>query len=140
RMRDLTPQDRERVLRSSRNFQNFTPEQQNRIRQQFNQWDRMNPQQRMDLREKENTWRRMTPDQREHIKSNVLPRWRDMPRDRQQTIQQKLGILQHMPESARNRRLNDPNFTRGMSEEDKTMLHDLSHLHVGGAPDPPGNE
>jgi hypothetical protein len=27
-----------------------------------------------------------------------------------------------------------------MSDEDKQTLHDLSHLHVGGAPDPPGNE
>src|SRR2546430_2754086 len=41
------------------------------------------------------------------------------------------------PESARNQHLNDPNFTRGMSEEDKSMLRDLSHLHVGGAPEPP---
>jgi hypothetical protein len=63
-----------------------------------------------------------------------------MPWERQQAIQQKLAILQNMPESARNRRLADPNFTRGMSDEDKAMLHDLSHLHVGGAPDPPGNE
>jgi hypothetical protein len=42
-----------------------------------------------------------------------------------------------MPESARNERLADPNFTRGMSDEDRAMLRDLSHLHVGGAPDAP---
>ena len=30
--------------------------------------------------------------------------------------------------------------TAGMSDEDRAMLHDLSHLHVGGAPDPPSNE
>src|SRR6266481_5305871 len=36
-----------------------------------------------------------------------------------------------------NRQLNDPNFTKGMSEEDKATLHDLSHLHVGGTPEPP---
>jgi hypothetical protein len=140
RMRDLTPQQRDRVLQSSRNFQNFSPEQQNRIRQQFNQWDKMNPQQRANLREKENTWRNLTPEQRDHIKNDVLPKWREMPWERQQAIQQKLGVLQNMPESARIRRLSDPNFTRGMSDEDKATLHDLSHLHVGGAPDPPGNE
>jgi hypothetical protein len=43
-----------------------------------------------------------------------------------------------MPESARNQHLNDPNFTRGMGEEDKSMLRDLSHTHVGGPPEPPG--
>jgi hypothetical protein len=42
-------------------------------------------------------------------------------------------VLQNMPEAARNRHLNDPNFTRGMSQEDKQLLRDLSHQHVGGA-------
>ena len=140
RMRDLTPQQRDRVLQNSRAFQNLAPEQQNRIRNQFSQWDRMTPRQQADLREKENTWRNLTPEQRDHIKNDVLPQWRQMPWQRQQVIQQKLGVLQNMPESARNQRLADPNFTRGMSDSDKSMLHDLSHLHVGGAPDPPGNE
>lgn len=140
RMRDLTPQQRDRILQSTRAFQNLSPEQQGRIKQQFNQWDKMTPVQRADLRAKEDTWRRMTPEQRDHIKNDVLPRWRQMPWERQQVIQQKLGVLQNMPESARNQRLSDPNFTRGMSDEDKATLHDLSHLHVGGAPDPPGSE
>ena len=140
RMRDLNPQQRDRVLQSSRAFQSLAPEQQSRIRQQFNQWDRLNALQRADLRAKEDTWRRMTPEQRSYVKNDVLPRWRQIPWERQQVIQQKLGVLQNMPESARNRRLSDPNFTRGMSDEDRQTLHDLSHLHVGGAPDPPGNE
>jgi hypothetical protein len=139
-MRALTPQQRDRVLQNSKAFQNLSPEQQGRIKQQFNQWDKMTPAQRIDLQTKENTWRKMTPEQRDHIKSDVLPKWRQMPWERQQVIQQKLGVLQNMPESARNRRLSDPNFTRGMSDDDKATLHDLSHLHVGGAPDPPGNE
>jgi hypothetical protein len=113
-------------------------EQQNRIRQQFSQWDHMNPQQRADQNAKEQVWARMTPQQREHIKNDVLPTWRQMPPDRRQAIQQRLRVLQNMPESARNQRLNDPRFTEGMSDEDRATLRDLSHLHVGGAPDPPG--
>lgn len=140
RMRDLTPRERDSVLQNSKAFQNLAPEQQSRIKQQFNQWDRMTPGQRADLRAKEDTWRRMTPDQRDYVKNQVLPKWKQIPWERQQVIQQKLGVLQNMPESARNRRLNDPDFTRGMNEEDKATLHDLSHLHVGGAPDPPSNE
>jgi len=27
-----------------------------------------------------------------------------------------------------------------MSDEGRAMVHDLSHLRVGGAPDPPSNE
>ena len=138
RMRDLSPGQRDNVLQNSRAFQNLSPDQQNKIRQQFNQWDRMTPLQRADQRTKEDTWRRMTPEQRDHIKNDVMPKWRQMPWDRQQVMKQKLGVLQNMPESARNQRLNDPNFTRGMSDDERSMLHDLSHTHVGGTPEPPG--
>jgi len=135
-MRDLTPNQRERVLQSSRAFQNLSPDKQAKIRQQFTQWDHMTPAQQADLRVKERTWRELTPSQRDYIKNDVLPKWRQMPWDRQQVLKQKLGVLQNMPESARNQRLDDPNFTRGMSDDEKSMLRDLSHTHVG-APDRP---
>ncbi|HUL34603.1 MAG TPA: DUF3106 domain-containing protein [Candidatus Eisenbacteria bacterium] len=135
-MRELTPQQRDRVFQNSRAFQNLSPDKQARIRQQFNQWDRMSPSQQAKLRENEATWRRLTPEQREHIKNDILPKWRQMPWDRQQIIKQKLGILQNMPEYARNQRLSDPNFTRGMTDEERSVLDDLSHTHVG-APDNP---
>jgi hypothetical protein len=137
RMRDLSPQQRDRVMQNSQAFRNLSPDKQNKIRQQFNQWDRMSPQQQASLRQNEDTWRRLTPEQRDHIKNDVLPKWRQMPWDRQQVLRQKLSVLQNMPESARNQRLNDPNFTRGMTEDEKNTLHDLSHLHVGGAPEAP---
>jgi hypothetical protein len=135
-MRDLSPQQRDRVLQGSKAFQNLSPDKQAKIRQQFSQWDRMSPMQQSDLRQKEKIWQGLTPGQREHIKNDVLPKWRQMTWDRQQVIKQKLGVLQHMPESARNDRLNDPNFTRGMSDDEKSMLRDLSHTHIG-APDSP---
>jgi hypothetical protein len=136
-MRDLTPAQRERVLQNSRAFQNLSPDKQAKIRQQFNQWDHMTSAQQADLRQKERTWRELTPQQRDYIKNDVLPKWHQMPWDRQQMIKQKLGVLQNMPESARNARLNDPNFTRGMSDDEKSMLRDLSHTHVGAPDSPP---
>jgi len=135
-MRDLSPQQRERVLQNSKAFQNLSPDKQAKIRQQFNQWDRMSPSQQTDLRQKERIWKELTPEQRDHIKNDVLPKWHQMPWDRQQVMKQKLGVLQNMPESARNQRLNDPNFTRGMSDEERSTLHDLAHMHIG-APEPP---
>jgi len=136
-MRDLSPRQRDQVLQNSKAFQNLSPEKQNRIRQQFSQWDHMSVQQQSTLRQNEGIWRKLTPEQQQHIKNDVMPKWRQMPWDRQQVLKQKLGVLQNMPESARNQRLNDPNFTRGLSEEERSTLQDLSHTHVG-APDPPG--
>jgi hypothetical protein len=136
-MRNLSPQQRERVLQNSRTFQNLAPDKQNKIRQQFNQWDRMTPSQRADLQQKERIWAGLTPGQQDHIRNEVFPKWQQMPWDRQQVMRQKLGVLQNMPESARNQRLNDPNFTKGMNDEERSLLRDLGHTHVG-APEPPG--
>jgi len=88
------------------------------------------------MREAAQNWRKLTTEQQSHIRNDVLPKWQQMSPPKQRAIRQRLGVLQNMPESARNQHLNDPNFTRGMSEEDKAMLRDLSHMHVG-APDPP---
>jgi predicted Fe-S protein YdhL (DUF1289 family) len=119
RWKNMTPQERQRVLQNEERLRHLPPAQQ------------------QVLRDRAQVWNRMTPEQREHIRTDVLPRWRQMPPDRKQAIQQRLRVLQNMPEAARNQRLNDPNFTRGMSEEDRSTLRDLSHLHVGGAPEPP---
>lgn len=116
---ELSPADQRRVLENSRKYQNLTPAQ------------------KQDMQERVNAWNRLTPTQQNHIKTDVMPKWREMPAERRQAIRQRLRVLQNMPESARNQRLNDPEFMRGMSEEDKSTLRDLSHMHVG-APDPPG--
>ena len=117
RWRNMSPTDRQRVLQNE-----------DRLRQ-------MSPSQQQVLRDRAQVWNRMTPQQRDHVKNDVLPQWRQMPPDRKQAIRSRLRVLQNMPESARNQRLNDPNFTRGMSEEDRSTLRDLSHLHVGGSPE-----
>jgi predicted Fe-S protein YdhL (DUF1289 family) len=119
RWRNMSPTDKQKILQNEERLRHLPPAQQ------------------QVLRDRAQVWQRMTPAQRDHIRNDVLPKWRQMPPDRKQAIRQRLRVLQNMPESARNQRLNDPGFTRGMSEEDKGTLRDLSHLHVGGAPDPP---
>ena len=113
RLRNMSPQDRQRLAQNEQRLRNLSPAQQ------------------QELRDRARVWQRMTPEQREHIRTDVLPKWQQLSPARQKAIQQRLGVLQNMPESARNRHLSDPNFTRGMSEEDKTLLRDLSHQHVG---------
>jgi hypothetical protein len=117
RWKNMSPADRQRALQNEKRLQSMSPSQQ------------------QVLRDRAQVWNRMTPQQREHVRNDVLPQWRQMPPDRKQAIRNRLRVLQNMPESARNQRLNDPRFTQGMSEEDKSTLRDLSHLHVGGAPE-----
>jgi predicted Fe-S protein YdhL (DUF1289 family) len=116
---NLSPQDKQKVLQNYKNFQKLTPGQ------------------RQQQKEAAENWSKLTPEQKNHIQNDVIPKWKQLPPDRQRAISQRLGVLRNMPEPARNQHLNDPNFTRGMSEGDKATLRDLSHMHVGGPPDPP---
>lgn len=117
-------------------YNNLSPQEKQRVLNNNRQWQSLSPAQRQQVQERAQVWQRMTPTQREHIQNDVLPRWNQMPAERKRAIQNRLGVLKNMPESARNQHLSDPNFTRGMSDEDKSTLRDLSHVHVGGAPDP----
>jgi uncharacterized protein DUF3106 len=117
-------------------WRNMSPQERNRLAENQRKFNQLPPQRQQDMKRAAENWEKLTPEQRNHIKNDVLPRWQQLPADRQRAIQQRLGVLQNMPESARNRHLSDPNFTRGMSEEDRQMLRDLSHQHVG-APDQP---
>jgi hypothetical protein len=121
-----------------RKFSDMTPQERQKILDNNNRYRNLSPAQREELGRRAEQWNRLTPQQQSHIRNDVLPKWRQMPLERRQAIRQRLRVLQNMPESARNQRLSDPEFTRGMSDEDKATLRDLSHLHVGGAPDPPG--
>jgi hypothetical protein len=116
---ELSPQEKQRVIENNRRLQNLSPAQ------------------RQELQRRADNFGHLTPEQQSHIKNDVMPKWKQMPVERRQAIRQRLQILQNMPESARNQHLSDPNFTRGMSEEDKATLKDLSHMHVGGPPEPP---
>jgi len=122
--------------RNTARLQDLSPEQQRKVLENNRRLQKLSPAEHQELHRREDVFSRLTAEQKSHIKNDLFPKWQQMPAERQRAIRQRLGVLQNMPESARNQHLNDPNFTRGMSEEDKAMLRDLSHMHVG-APDPP---
>src|SRR5260370_33545758 len=80
----LSPQERQKVLENNRQLQKLPPAQ------------------RQELQARAQVWNRLTPQQRQHVRNDVLPKWQQMPPDRSQAIQQRLRLLQNMPESARN--------------------------------------
>jgi hypothetical protein len=118
-------------------FDSLPRQEQQKILQNNKSFEKLTPAQKQQREEAAKNWTNLTPEQQSHIRNDVLPKWKQMPKARQDAIQHRLAVLRNMPESARNQHLNDPNFTRGMSEEDKATLRDLSHMHVGGAPEPP---
>ncbi len=120
-----------------RNFDSLNPQEKQRTLNNYKDYEKRTPAERQRIQEGKRKWDLLTPEQKNHVRNDIMPKWRQLPPDRQRAIGSRLNVLQNMPESARNRHLDDPNFTRGMSDEDKATLRDLAHLHVGGAPEEP---
>jgi predicted Fe-S protein YdhL (DUF1289 family) len=135
RLREMPPDRQERFLQNNERFRNLPPDQQARIRQRLEAWNRMTPAQQQAFRERQRIWEQMTPDQRREVQQTLLPRWQQLPPARRQAIMMRLHQLRDMNEIARQAKLNDPTFLDGLNQEDREMLGQLAHLHVGMAPD-----
>jgi predicted Fe-S protein YdhL (DUF1289 family) len=137
RLQDMTPQRQEQFFRNNQRFQNLPPEQQAQVRQRLDAWNRLTPDQQQALRDRQSVWEQMTPEQQRNVRQSLLPRWQQVPPVRRQAILQRLHSLRNMTETERQSRLNDPAFTEGLNPDDREMLGQLAHLHVGMAPDAP---
>lgn len=138
RLQDMPPRRQEQFLRNNQRFLSLPPEQQAQIRQRLEAWNHLTPDQQQALRDRQRVWEQMTPEQQRNVRQSLLPRWQQMPPARRQAILQRLHSLRNMTETDRQAKLNDPAFTEGLNPEDREMLGQLAHLHVGMAPDPPG--
>jgi uncharacterized protein DUF3106 len=138
RLQDMPPARQEQFLRNNQRFLSLPPEQQAQIRQRLEAWNRLTPNQQQELRDRQRVWEQMTPEQQRNVRQSLLPRWQQMLPARRQAILQRLHSLRNMTEADRQAKLNDPAFVEGLNPEDRDMLGQLAHLHVGMAPDAPG--
>jgi hypothetical protein len=138
RLQDLPPDKQEQFLRNNQRFNSLPPEQQAQIRKRLEAWNRLTPQQQQALRDRQRVWEQLTPEQRRYVQQSLFPRWQQLPPARRQAIMQRLHSLRDLSEADRQAKLNDPAFVGGLNPEDREMLGQLAHLHVGMAPDPPG--
>ena len=138
RLQDLPPEQQERFLKNNQRFNSLPPEQQAEIKRRLEAWNRLTPEQKQALRDRQRVWEQMTPEQRKYVQQSLFPRWQQMPPERRQAILQRLHSLRDLSEPEREAKLNDPAFVGGLSPEDREMLSQLAHLHVGMAAEAPG--
>jgi hypothetical protein len=135
RLREMPPDKQEKFFQNNERFRNLPPDQQARIRQRLQAWNKLTPEQQQEFRERQRIWEQMTPDQRREVQQTLLPRWQQLPPPRRQALMQRLHQLRDLSESGRQAKLNDSSFVEGLNYEDREMLGQLAHLHVGMAPD-----
>jgi Protein of unknown function (DUF3106) len=128
RLGDRTPEEQERFLRNSEDFNKLPPARQQQIRQNLEKWNRLTPGQQQAMKDRWTALRNMTPEQREHYQKDVFPKMQQMPPARKQAINSRLHALQDMTPGEREKALNDPQFMRGLSPDEQSTLRDLNSL------------
>jgi Protein of unknown function (DUF3106) len=128
RLRDMPPEQQQRFMQNNAQFQQLPPERQQQIRQNLEKWNGLSPDQKQAAMNREAVLERMTPEQRQYIRNILLPKWEAMPKERRQVMNRHLAMLRNMSPSTQQEALKDPQFVRGLSPDEQSMLRDLNSL------------
>jgi len=134
RLQQMPPAEQERFLNNNERFRSLPPERKAEIRQRLQDFRQLSPQERQQLRERASVWEKIPPEQRQRVRQEILPKWKQMTPERREEIKRRLNALNGLSEEERTARMNDPNFTRGLSPSEQGMLKDLSNLRVTPGP------
>lgn len=135
RLRDLPPQEQERVLANDMRFQRLPPEQQARIRENLQRWNALSPEQKQQIRERQRVLENLTPAQRREAQE-VFQQWRDLPPARRRELRVAFGHLRDLPSDQREQFLTSPELQNRFSPDEIRMLRGLSRLLPEGADSP----
>jgi hypothetical protein len=135
RLRDMPPEEQQRFLANSEQFNRLPPERQEQIRRNLERWNNLTPEQKEQARAAERALERMTPEQRQYVRNTLLPKWQAMPQERRQIIRRHLAMLSQISSATQQALLNDPKFMQGLSPDEESMLRELNSLRSADPPE-----
>jgi Protein of unknown function (DUF3106) len=124
----MSPQQQNHFLQNNERFKSMPPERQQQIRQNLQNYNRLSPTEKMAMKDRQATWERMSPEQRNYVQHTLLPKWQQMSPDRKQMVTDRLHTLQGMSAEDRQKSLNDPQFMRGLSPDEQSVLRGLDQV------------
>jgi uncharacterized protein DUF3106 len=124
----MSPQQQNHFLQNNERFKSMPPERQQQIRQNLQNYNRLSPTEKMALKDRQATWERMSPEQRNYVQKTLLPKWQQMSPDRKQVVNDRLHTMQGMTPEDRQKALNDPQFMRGLSPDEQSVLRGLDSV------------
>jgi Protein of unknown function (DUF3106) len=134
KLRDLSPQEQERFMRNNARFQSLPPQRQEQIRRNLERWNQMTPEQRDAMRNREQILERMSPGEQQEVVKDLLPRWKNLRQDRREILNGRLRVLRGMTPNERQQALQDPQFMRGLDDNEQDLLRKITALRVGPGP------
>lgn len=130
-LRQMSPEEQGRFMRNNAKFQSLPPQQQERIRRRMQAWNQLTPEQQDAMRNRAQIFNRLSPEQRQEVVKDIAPRWKALPQDRKELLQGRLRVLRGMTPQQRQQELQDPQFMRGLDDNEQDLLRKLTDLRVG---------
>jgi hypothetical protein len=131
KLQGMSPEEQERFMRNNARFQSLPPQRQEQIRRTLQRWNQMTPEQRDAMRNRAQIFNRLTPEERQEVVTDLAPRWKALPQDRKEVLNGRLRVLRGMTPSEREQALQDPQFMRGLDNNEQDLLRKITALRVG---------
>lgn len=138
RLREMPPQQQQRVMENSPQFQRLPPERQEMIRERLQAWNDMSPQQQERVRQREEIFQALSPAQRQEARL-VFPQYRNLTPPRRQAVLVAFRHLRDLPPNQRQGYLQSQEVREQFSPHERDILTGLNRLLPGSRPYPPDN-
>lgn len=127
RLRDLPPEEQERVLSNDERFRSLPPERQARVRENLRRWNALRPEQKELIRERQRIFASLTPAQRQEARA-LSGEWRDLPPERRRDLRQAFRRMRDLPPSEREKFLAGEEIKSRFSPQEIHLLRGLGLL------------
>ena len=133
RHKDLPPDQQEKLLENDPYFKKLTPQRQAELRERLRKFNSLPPAERERAVRRMQYMASLTQDQRKQIR-DANQELQKLPKDRQVMVHKALRHLRTMDKQGREQVYNSDQFKTTFSDQEQTILKDLSEIRP---PEPP---
>ncbi|HLY62185.1 MAG TPA: DUF3106 domain-containing protein [Terriglobia bacterium] len=130
RLRELPPDEQERVMANDERFQRLPPARQAMIRRNLDHWNSLTPEQKERTRERQEILESLSPAQRMEART-IFPQYLRLPPERKEAVRQAFLHARDLPVGKREGFLSSPEVTGRFSPQELGVLRGLTQLLPG---------
>jgi len=130
RLKNLPPEERDKVLENNRRFQQLPPERQEELRERLRELQELTPEQRELIEQRFAIFRNLTPRQQEKARQIYERRWRQLLPERRRALLEEFRRLRLMNQAERKQRMESDELQNQFSTEERDLLAQLIALQT----------
>jgi len=132
KLRDLPPEEQEKVLRNNQRFQELPKERQDELLNRLHRFQALSPEQKEMIEQRFAAFSKLTPEQREKVREIYQQHWRNLPPARRKALTEEFRKLREMPPGDREKYLSSNELEGRFNPDERDILRQLNSLP--GAP------